>query len=56
MTAVSIRLPDDLLKEADKLARELHIPRHEYIRRAIEALNTVHPRVCGERIPGLDER
>jgi metal-responsive CopG/Arc/MetJ family transcriptional regulator len=39
MTTVSVRLPDDLLKEADKRARELHIPRAEYIRRAIEALN-----------------
>ncbi len=39
MTTVSIRLPDDLLKEADKHARELHIPRAEYIRRAIETLN-----------------
>lgn len=39
MTTVSIRLPDDLLKEADKRARELHIPRAAYIRRAIEALN-----------------
>jgi len=40
MTTVSIRLPNDLLKEADKRARELHIPRAEYIRRAIEGLNT----------------
>jgi metal-responsive CopG/Arc/MetJ family transcriptional regulator len=40
MTTVSLRLPDDLLKEADKRAQELHIPRAEYIRRAIESLNT----------------
>ncbi len=39
MTTVSLRLPDNLIKEADKRARELHIPRAEYIRRAIEALN-----------------
>ena len=39
MTTVSIRLPDDLLKEADKRANEMHIPRAEYIRRAIESLN-----------------
>lgn len=39
MTTVSVRLPDDLLKEADKHAHELHIPRAEYIRRAIETLN-----------------
>lgn len=42
MTTVSVRLPDDLLKEADKRARELHISRTEYIRRAIEALNVEH--------------
>ena len=39
MTTVSVRLPDDLLKEADKRAQEMHIPRAEYIRRAIESLN-----------------
>ncbi len=39
MTTVSVRLPDDLLKEVDKRAHELHIPRAEYIRRAIESLN-----------------
>lgn len=39
MTTVSIRLPDDLLKETDERARDLHIPRAEYIRRAIEAMN-----------------
>lgn len=40
MTTVSLRLPDELVKEADLRARELHIPRAEYIRRAIAALNT----------------
>ena len=39
MTRVSIRLPDDLLKEVDKRAHEMHISRAEYIRRAIESLN-----------------
>lgn len=39
MTTISLRLPDDLVKEADKRARALHIPRAEYIRRAIAALN-----------------
>lgn len=39
MTTVSIRLPDELLEEADKRAQEMHIPRAEYIRRAIESLN-----------------
>lgn len=40
MTTVSLRLPDSLIKEADKRARELRVPRAEYIRRAIVALNT----------------
>jgi metal-responsive CopG/Arc/MetJ family transcriptional regulator len=39
MTAVSLRLPDALVKEADRRARELSIPRAEYVRRAIVALN-----------------
>lgn len=39
MTTVSIRLPDDLLKETEKHARELRVPRAEYIRLAIEARN-----------------
>ncbi len=40
MTTVSLRLPDSLIKETDKRAQELHIPRAEYIRRAIVTLNT----------------
>jgi metal-responsive CopG/Arc/MetJ family transcriptional regulator len=40
MTTVSLRLPDALVKEADKRARALKVPRAEYIRRAITALNT----------------
>lgn len=39
MTTVSLRLPDDLLKEAENRAKVLHIPRAEYIRRAIAAMN-----------------
>jgi predicted transcriptional regulator len=39
MTTVSLRLPDELVKEADRRAREMRIPRAEYIRRAISALN-----------------
>ncbi len=40
MTTLSIRLPDSLLKEVDKRASELQIPRAEYIRRAIASLNS----------------
>jgi metal-responsive CopG/Arc/MetJ family transcriptional regulator len=39
MTTISIRLPDELLQEVERCARELHLPRTEYIRRAIQAMN-----------------
>ena len=39
MSTVSMRLPDELLREMDKRAAELDIPRTEYIRRAILAMN-----------------
>lgn len=39
MTTVSLRLPDDLLKAAEQHARVLQMPRAEYIRRAIAAMN-----------------
>lgn len=39
MATVSLRLPDELLKEAEHRAKILHLPRAEYIRRAIAAMN-----------------
>jgi metal-responsive CopG/Arc/MetJ family transcriptional regulator len=39
VASVPIHLPESLLKEADQRARELRIPRAEYIRRAIESEN-----------------
>lgn len=39
MTTVSLRLPDELLKVAEHQAKVLHLPRAEYIRRAISAMN-----------------
>ena len=39
MGGVSIRLPDALLSELDKRAAELDLPRTEYIRRSILAMN-----------------
>ncbi len=39
MTTVSLRLPDGLLKDAENRAKVLHIPRAEYIRRAITTMN-----------------
>jgi len=39
MTTISIRLPDEILNEVDKIAGELKVPRTEYLRRAILAMN-----------------
>ena len=39
MATVSLRLPDDVLKAAEQHAKVLHVPRAEYIRRAIVAMN-----------------
>lgn len=39
MNTISIRLPDELLKEIDVLAKKSKLPRAEYIRQAIEQMN-----------------
>lgn len=39
MTTVSVRLPDSILKAAENGAKALHVPRSEYFRLAIEAMN-----------------
>jgi metal-responsive CopG/Arc/MetJ family transcriptional regulator len=39
MATISLRLPDDILREADRHARKLKVSRAEYVRRAISALN-----------------
>ena len=39
MTTISLRLPHDLLKNAETTAKAMKIPRAEYIRRAIDAMN-----------------
>jgi metal-responsive CopG/Arc/MetJ family transcriptional regulator len=39
MTTISLRLPDDLLREVEKRAVDLHVPRAEYVRRALERMN-----------------
>jgi len=40
MINLSIRLPDRLLNEVDVYAQELHLPRAEYIRKALEVMNS----------------
>ena len=39
MSTLSLRLPDNLMEEVDSYARELHIPRAAYVRKAIEQMN-----------------
>jgi metal-responsive CopG/Arc/MetJ family transcriptional regulator len=39
MTTISLRLPDDLLREVEERAGDLHLPRAEYVRRALEKMN-----------------
>jgi predicted transcriptional regulator len=39
MTTISIRLPDDILNEVDKISKDLNIPRTAYLRRAILFMN-----------------
>ncbi len=39
MTTISIRLPDDILNEVDKIAKDLNVPRTAYLRQAILSMN-----------------
>jgi predicted transcriptional regulator len=39
MTAISLKLPDDLLEASSRHAEALQVSRAEYIRRAIERMN-----------------
>jgi len=40
MTTISIRLPDNVLDEVDKIAKDLNVPRTAYLRRAILTMNS----------------
>ena len=39
MTPISLKLPEDLIKNSNSCAEALHISRAEYIRRALEHMN-----------------
>ena len=39
MATISIRIQDDELEELNKRSRSLHIPRAEYVRQAVIAMN-----------------
>jgi predicted transcriptional regulator len=40
MTTISIRLPDEILTEVDKIAKDLNVPRTAYLRQAILSMNS----------------
>jgi len=40
MTTISIRLPNDMLNEVDKIAKDLNVPRTAYLRQAILSMNS----------------
>jgi len=39
MPTISLRIPESLLDEVSHLARARHLPRSEYIRRALDRMN-----------------
>jgi metal-responsive CopG/Arc/MetJ family transcriptional regulator len=39
MATISIRIQDDVLEEINERSRTLHIPRAEYVRQAVIAMN-----------------
>ena len=39
MPTISLRLPETLVEQISRLAKAQHIPRSEYIRRALERMN-----------------
>lgn len=41
MSTISLRLPDSLMEEIDAFAKELHIPRAAYVRKALEQMNAI---------------
>ncbi len=40
MTTISIRLPNDILNEVDKIAKDLNVSRTAYLRQAIQSMNS----------------
>ena len=49
MTAISLKLPDELLEVSDRCARTLDLTRAEYIRRAIDRANRETERLVRAR-------
>ena len=57
MTAISLKLPDDLLEASTRGAEALGVSRAEYIRRAIERMNReTTARMHAERLADASRR
>jgi metal-responsive CopG/Arc/MetJ family transcriptional regulator len=57
MDAISLKLPDDLLKCSARFARALGISRAEYIRRALERMNQeMSARLKAERLAAASRK
>ena len=57
MTTISIRLPEEILNEVDRIAKDLNVPRTEYLRRAILSMNRkIHEDRRRARIMKLSSR
>ncbi len=57
MTIVSVRLPEKILREVDLFAQDIHIPRAEYIRMAIEQMNdNIRVKKRSERLKAVSLR
>jgi metal-responsive CopG/Arc/MetJ family transcriptional regulator len=41
MSIITIRIDEEIVKETDNRAKNLHITRNEYIKRAIEKMNDI---------------
>jgi predicted DNA-binding protein len=49
MTALSLRLPDDLIEQTNRLARQFHQTKTDYIRQAVERFNQFNEQQLFER-------
>ncbi len=57
MNAISMRLPDEALRELDRRAAQLKLSRTEYIRAAVRAMNRAVDEKCrAARIRGASLR
>lgn len=57
MNAISMRLPDDVLRELDQRAAKLNMSRTEYVRAAVRAMNkAVDAESRKERIRSASQR